>query len=66
MPREIQEQLIHTIMKTFNYTKKQANDLFKELMMCVKKRDLVNIFFTLNILKQKFSLYFKDYNISYG
>lgn len=38
---DIREQLIHTIMKTFNYTKSQANNLFKELMMCVKKRDLV-------------------------
>jgi len=49
MPSEIQEQLIHTIIKTFNYTRKQANDLFKELMMCVKKRELVNtyIFFFL-------------------
>jgi hypothetical protein len=44
MPSEIQEQLIHTIIKTFNYTRKQANDLFKELMMCVKKRELVNIY----------------------
>ena len=43
MPAEIQEQLIHTIMKTFSYTKRQANNLFKELMMCVKKRDLVKI-----------------------
>jgi transient receptor potential cation channel subfamily M protein 3 len=45
MPTEIQEQLIHTIMKTFNYTQQQANNLFKELMMCVKKRDLVKIIF---------------------
>ena len=43
MPSDIREQLIHTIMKTFNYNKKQANNLFKELLMCVKKRDLVNI-----------------------
>ena len=41
MAPEIQEQLIHTIMRTFSYTKKQANNLFRELLMCVKKRDLV-------------------------
>ncbi len=45
MPAEIREQLIHTIMKTFNYNKNQANNLFKELLMCVKKRDLVTSFF---------------------
>ncbi|CAF3698093.1 unnamed protein product [Adineta steineri] len=44
MPVDIQEQLIHTIMKTFSYTRKQANNLFKELMMCVRKRDLITIF----------------------
>ncbi|CAF1325694.1 unnamed protein product, partial [Rotaria sordida] len=44
MSPEIQAQLIHTIMKTFSYTKKQANNLFHELMMCVKKRDLITIF----------------------
>lgn len=41
MPTDIREQLIHTIMKTFNYSKQQANHLFKELLMCVKRRDLV-------------------------
>jgi hypothetical protein len=43
MPPDIQEQLIHMIMKTFSYTKTQANNLFKELLMCVKKRDLVKM-----------------------
>lgn len=47
MPDDIREQLIHTIMKTFNYTKNQAIHLFKELLMCVKKRDLVMIQFSL-------------------
>jgi transient receptor potential cation channel subfamily M protein 3 len=59
MPSEIQEQLIHTIIKTFNYTRKQANDLFKELMMCVKKRELVNIyFFFSNKIIVFFSIFF--------
>ncbi|CAF1143570.1 unnamed protein product [Adineta ricciae] len=44
MPADIREQLIHTIMKTFTYTKKQAHSLFKELMACVKRRDLITIF----------------------
>lgn len=43
MAPDIQEQLMQTIMKTFMYTRKQANSLFQELMMCVKKRDLVRI-----------------------
>jgi transient receptor potential cation channel subfamily M protein 3 len=51
MPSEIQKQLIHTIIKTFNYTRKQANDLFKELMMCVRKRELVKIAFFSNNFK---------------
>ncbi|CAF1499010.1 unnamed protein product [Rotaria sp. Silwood1] len=44
MSPDIQAQLIHTIMKTFSYTKKQAKNLFNELMMCVKRRDLITIF----------------------
>ncbi|CAF3959542.1 unnamed protein product, partial [Rotaria sp. Silwood2] len=44
MSPEIQAQLIHTAMKTFSYTKKQAKNLFNELMMCVKRRDLITIF----------------------
>ena len=41
MPIEIEEQLIHTIIRTFNYTKKQAKNLLEELLLCVKRRDLV-------------------------
>lgn len=41
IPIEIEEQLIHTIIRTFNYTKKQAKNLLEELLLCVKRRDLV-------------------------
>ena len=41
MSPEIQEQFTQTITRTFSCSKNQANDLFKELMLCVKKRDLV-------------------------
>ena len=41
MPSDIQEQLIQTLMKTFTYNARQARHVFKELMMCVKRRDLV-------------------------
>lgn len=41
MPIEIEEQLIQTIIRIFNYTKNQANNLFQELLLCVKRRDLV-------------------------
>ncbi|CAF4628555.1 unnamed protein product [Rotaria socialis] len=44
MAPDIQAQLMHTIMKTFMYTSKQAKNIFQELMMCVKKRDLITIF----------------------
>jgi hypothetical protein len=63
MPSDIREQLIHTIMKIFNYNKKQANNLFKELLMCVKQRDLVTICFP-SVRYLNFS--FQDYYISYG
>lgn len=48
MPNDIQEQLIQTIMKTFTYTSRQARHLLKDLMMCVKRRDLVRPFFLLD------------------
>jgi len=41
MDTDVQEQLISTIMKTFAYTKTQADYLFIQLMNCVMNRDLV-------------------------
>lgn len=39
----IRDQLIVTIQKTFQYTQLQAEKLFIELMLCVKKKELVCI-----------------------
>lgn len=58
MPDDIREQLIHTIMKTFSYTKKQANHLFTELLMCVKRRDLVIIINKKKSKEKNFDLFF--------
>ena len=68
MPDDIREQLIHTIMKTFSYTKKQANHLFTELLMCDKRRDLVIIINKIKKQEKKFDLLLnsKDYSISNG
>lgn len=44
MDADIQEQLISTIMKTFAYTKEQANYLFIQLMNCVKNKELISIY----------------------
>lgn len=41
MMEGIHDQLILTIQKTFQYTQVQAEKLFIELMLCVKKKDLV-------------------------
>ena len=45
MPAEIEEQLIETMMRTFDCNLKLARHLFKDLMMCVKERDLVKNLF---------------------
>ncbi|CAF0758756.1 unnamed protein product [Brachionus calyciflorus] len=44
MDSDVQEQLISTIMKTFAYTKVQADYLFIQLMNCVTNKDLVSIY----------------------
>ena len=41
MDEDVKEQLISTIMKTFAYTKTQADYLFIQLMNCVNNKDLV-------------------------
>ena len=42
MPEQLQDQLILTIQKTFQYSQEQAEKLFIELMLCVKKKELVS------------------------
>ncbi len=41
MPESLRDQLILTIEKTFQYSHEQAEKLFIELMLCVKKKELV-------------------------
>lgn len=41
MDLDIKEQLISTIMKTFAYSKIQADYLFIQLMNCVSNKELV-------------------------
>ena len=42
MPESLRDQLIMTIQKIFQYTVEQAEKLFIELMLCVKKKDMVS------------------------
>ena len=42
MPESLRDQLILTIQKTFQYSQEQAEKLFIELMLCVKKKELVS------------------------
>ena len=42
MPESLRDQLILTIQKTFLYNQEQAEKLFIELMLCVKKKELVS------------------------
>ena len=43
METDVKEQLISTIMKTFAYTRSQADYLFIQLINCVNNKDLVNV-----------------------
>ncbi|KAJ8304156.1 hypothetical protein KUTeg_017739 [Tegillarca granosa] len=44
MPESLRDQLLLTIQKTFQYSAEQAEKLFIELMLCVKKRELITVF----------------------
>ncbi|KAL8568792.1 hypothetical protein ACOMHN_000075 [Nucella lapillus] len=44
MPESLRDQLIMTIQKIFQYTVEQAEKLFIELMLCVKKKELITVF----------------------
>nr|XP_022329694.1 transient receptor potential cation channel subfamily M member 1-like isoform X4 [Crassostrea virginica] len=44
MVESLRDQLILTIQKTFQYSQEQAEKLFLELMLCVKKRELITVF----------------------
>nr|XP_032800301.1 transient receptor potential cation channel subfamily M member 3-like isoform X4 [Petromyzon marinus] len=40
----LRDQLLVTIQKTFNYSRKQAQHLFISLMECMKKKELITVF----------------------
>ncbi len=42
MDVDLKEQLINTIMKTFSYNKHQAENIFVELMNCVRNKEYVS------------------------
>ncbi|XP_052279179.1 transient receptor potential cation channel subfamily M member 3-like isoform X3 [Dreissena polymorpha] len=44
MPESLRDQLILTLQKTFQYGPDQAEKLFIELMLCVKKKELITVF----------------------
>ncbi|XP_055889921.1 transient receptor potential cation channel subfamily M member 3-like isoform X5 [Biomphalaria glabrata] len=44
MAESLRDQLILTIQRTFMYTQEQAEKLFIELMLCVKKKELITVF----------------------
>ena len=51
MEADVKEQLILTIMKTFAYSKDQAEYLFIQLMNCINNKDLVRLFYFSATLK---------------
>ena len=59
MPESLRDQLILTIEKTFQYSHEQAEKLFIELMLCVKKKELVKFV----ILDKKCELAFFSHHI---
>ena len=44
MPALLRDQLIVTIEKTYQYNREQAEKLFVELMLCVRKKELITVF----------------------
>lgn len=50
MQESLRDQLIATIEKTFQYSRQQAESVFIELMLCVKKRELVSASISVHLL----------------
>jgi len=42
LPDPVKEQLLTTIKKTFSYSEEQAERVYYELIMCMKKKHLVS------------------------
>lgn len=41
---EIQEQLLNAIQKVFNYNRRQAENIYVELIVCMRKRQYITIY----------------------
>ena len=44
MPEGVRDQLLMTISKTFHCTSERAEQIFVELMLCVRKKHLVSYY----------------------
>ena len=44
MAPDLQEQLLNTIEKVFNYNRRQAETVYIELIVCMKKRQYITIY----------------------
>ena len=44
MPADLQEQLLNAIQKVFNYNRRQAENVYVELIVCMKKRQYITIY----------------------
>ncbi|UJR35885.1 hypothetical protein I4U23_028628 [Adineta vaga] len=44
MAPDLQEQLLHSIEKVFNYNRRQAESVYVELIICVSKRQYITIY----------------------
>jgi transient receptor potential cation channel subfamily M protein 3 len=44
MAMELQEQLLHAVEKVFNYNRRQAENVYVELMLCMRKRQYITIY----------------------
>lgn len=44
MAPDLQEQLLNAIEKTFNYNRRQAEKVYIELIVCMRKRQYITIY----------------------
>ncbi len=44
MAKDLQEQLLYAIQKIFNYNRRQAETVYVELMLCMRKRQYITIY----------------------
>ncbi|CAF0940636.1 unnamed protein product [Adineta steineri] len=44
MAPDLQEQLLHSIEKVFNYTRQKAESVYVELIVCMRKRQYITIY----------------------